>query len=203
MGSWCSSTRKFSLTDEDNRPDEISQESQKLEALGDKLQRSITGLNSEEFDRNHQTLTRLIQELNELESVHKTTVSSSGLDLTGAAVRDASLSMDKMIEHLSTIYDTVNELQQKEKLYSAQNKGILRTVKSVNMKRMDKTLQVHEKLKGQIDTLLQNISHYKITGQNETKAKEIKSETLKLIPQMRKTADHIQETVNEVKHVQK
>jgi len=139
----------------------------------------------EDFDRNYQTLTCQIQKP-ELD-----------FDLTGAAVRNASLSMNKMIEHLRTIYNTVNQIQQMK--VSDQNNEILRTVKSVNMKSVAKTLEAHEKLKGSIDTLLINIDDYKITGQNKTKAGEIKSETLKLIPQMKEIASQIQKTLKEIK----
>jgi len=101
-----------------------------------------------------------------------------------------------MIEHLRTIYNTVNQMKEK---VSDQNKEILRTMKSVNMKRIDTTLKVYEKLNGSIDTLLINIGDYKIAGQNKTKAGEIKSETLKLIPQMKEISSQIQKILEEIK----
>jgi len=81
----------------------------------------------------------------------------------------------------------------KEKV-SDQNNEILRT-----MKRIDTTLKVYEKLNGSIDPLLINIEHYKIAGQNKTKAGDIKSETLKLIPQIKEIASQIQKILEEIK----
>jgi len=84
------------------------------------------------------------------------------------------------MEHLREIYEKFDIKPVKVKL-SDQNNKILRIVKSKNKKRI-------VKLNSSINTLLQNIDKYKISGQNEITTGKIKSDTLKLIPQIKKIA---------------
>ncbi|XDV19342.1 hypothetical protein PO909_024828 [Leuciscus waleckii] len=177
-----------SSTGEVNRAEEMYQEK-----LVNELQQSIKGLNSE-FNRNHQTLTGQIKKLNDITDEHEETTVGRWVEATNRikAIVDLGLSLTKtMIEHLRTISNTIKELKQMKKDY-VQNKDILRRVRSMNMGRIDKPLELHDKqLNGKINDLLQILDHYKITGQNMS---------LKLIPEMRETAAKFQETVNEIKH---
>ncbi|KAK7177179.1 hypothetical protein R3I93_001226 [Phoxinus phoxinus] len=161
--------------------------------LVNELKQSIEELNSG-FDKNHQTLTGQIKKLNDItDELEKTTVGSlmrSGNRI--AAVLDLGLTKP-MIQHLRVIYNTIKELQQMKE-DSDHNKEMLRSVRSAKLEKVGKTLELHKQLNGTKDTLLQDLDHYKITGQNETKAE---SETL--IRRMRETAKQFQKIVNEIK----
>jgi len=80
-----------------------------------------------------------------------------------------------------------------------QNNEIQRRVKSV-MTKMEKTLQLHKKLNGSIDTLLLSLTNHKVNGQHESKAEDIRSETSKLSPQMKEIAAQFQKILEEIKH---
>jgi len=80
-----------------------------------------------------------------------------------------------------------------------QNNEIQSRVKSV-MKKMEKTLELHKKLNGSIDTLLLSLTNHKVNGQHESKAEDIRSETLKLSPQMNEIAAQFQKILEEIKH---
>ncbi|KAK7177178.1 hypothetical protein R3I93_001225 [Phoxinus phoxinus] len=177
-----------SSTGEVDRADEIYQQK-----LVNELQQSIKGFNLG-FNINHQTLTGHIKRLNDITGEHEeTTVGRWGeAKKRIAAIVVLGLSLtETMIENLRTISNTIKELQQMEKDYD-QNKVIMRRVRSMNMERIDKLLELHYKeLNGKKDELLNIIDDYKVTGQNKS---------LKHIPEIRGTAAKFQETLNGIKH---
>ncbi|KAI7793387.1 putative serine/threonine-protein kinase Nek11-like [Triplophysa rosa] len=138
--------------------------------------------------------------------------------------------INPMIEHLNTISNKIQELQQEGQNYSVRNKTIMTSVRSVKTissitklltvlrtaslgktaAKAAKTLKVVGKITGTISTLFLALDVYSIycdsveiselnQPEKERKAEEIKSETLKFINEMKKTADQFQVTLNEIK----
>ncbi|XP_048037635.1 apolipoprotein L3-like isoform X1 [Megalobrama amblycephala] len=145
-------------------------------------------------------------------------------------INDFQSTIDPMIEHLSTISNTIDELQQEGQKYSVLNKAIMTSVRSVKTvssitklltilqtanigktaAKAAKTLKVVGRVSGVISALFLALDVYSIVcdsieiseinkKENERKAEEFKSETLKFILQMRETAAQFQETLDEIK----
>lgn len=143
-------------------------------------------------------------------------------------IKDFQKTINPMIQHLNTITNKIEELQQEGQKYSVLNKTIMTSVRSVKTcSSIGKLLTVLQtatlgrtaakavrslKVVGKItiSTLFLALDVYSIycdsveiselnQPEKERKADEIKSETLKCINEMKKTADQFQVTLDEIK----
>ncbi|XP_056593411.1 apolipoprotein L2-like isoform X2 [Triplophysa dalaica] len=145
-------------------------------------------------------------------------------------IKDFQKTINPMIQHLNTITNKIDELQQEGQKYSVLNKTLMTSVRSVKTcssigklltvlqtARLGRTaakavrsLKVIGKITGTISTLFLALDVYSIycdsveiselnQPEKERKADEIKSETLKFINEIKKTADQFQVILDEIK----
>ncbi|XP_056592996.1 apolipoprotein L2-like [Triplophysa dalaica] len=144
-------------------------------------------------------------------------------------IKDFQKTINPMIQHLNTITNKIEELQQEGQKYSVLNKTIMTSVRSVKTfssigkfltvltatlgrtaAKAVRSLKVVGKITGTISTLFLALDVYSIycdsveiselnQPEKERKVDEIKSETLKFINEIKKTADQFQVTLDEIK----